>query len=127
MLVEKKLKTVLCIDDEPIVLMCWAELIESGGYRVLTADGGTEAIKLFRHETIHAVILDYEMPGMNGGAVAAEIRRLNRKVPIILHTGGSKIGLEELALFDRVVSKDASLSAMLNAIEAVVLSGVGYK
>jgi len=47
MLVEKKIKTILCVDDEPVVLMCWAELIESGGYRVLTADGAQKQSSCF--------------------------------------------------------------------------------
>jgi CheY-like chemotaxis protein len=74
-------RTILCVDDEPLVLASWAELIASAGYRVLTARGGAEAIQQFSAETVHAVVLDYEMPGMNGGIVAARIRQISSEVP----------------------------------------------
>jgi CheY-like chemotaxis protein len=115
-------RTILCVDDEPLVLASWAELIASAGYRVLTARGGSEAIQQFSAQTVHAVVLDYEMPGMNGGIVAARIRQINSEVPIILHSGGCTPRAEELALFDGFVTKGARLATMLAAIEGVLTS-----
>lgn len=118
----RRQQTILCVDDEPLVLTSWAELIASAGYRVLTARGGAEAIRQFSAQTVHAVVLDYEMPGMNGGTVAAHIRQIDSDVPIILHLGGSALASEELALFNRYVSKGEKLSAMLAAIEGALTS-----
>ena len=108
-------KTVLCVDDDPLILASWSELIGSAGYRVLTACGGAEAIRQFSVHVVHAVVLDYEMPGLNGS-----LRRIDKQVPIILHTGGAAPCAEELALFNSFVSKGARLSAMLAAIEGAL-------
>lgn len=114
-------KTILCVDDDPLILASWSELISSAGYRVLIACGGAEAIQQFSVHVVHAVVLDYEMPGLNGSIVAMHLRRINKQVPIILHTGGAAPCAEELALFNSFVSKGARLSAMLAAIEGALL------
>lgn len=110
-------KTILCVDDDLLILASWSELIRSAGYRVLTACGGAEAIREFSAHVVHAVVLDYEMPGLNGSTVAIHLRRINKEIPIILHTGGAAPCADELALFNSFVSKGARLSAMLAAIE----------
>jgi CheY-like chemotaxis protein len=117
-------KTILCVDDEPLVLASWAELIASAGYHVLTARSGVEALRQFSAQAVDAVVLDYEMPGMNGGTVAAQIRRIKNEVPIILHSGGATPRTEELALFVSFVSKAEKLSVMLMAIESALTSRV---
>ena len=117
---DQQKKTILCVDDEPLVLTSWAELIASAGYIVLTARSGAEALRKFSAQPVHAVVLDYEMPGMNGGAVAARIRQINREIPIILHSGGAALCAEEMALFDACVSKGDRLSTMLATIEAAL-------
>ncbi len=114
-------KTILCVDDDPMVLASWSDLISSAGYHVLTACGGAEAIQKFSGHVVHAVVLDYEMPGLNGSTVAMHLRRIDKAVPIILHTGGAAPCAEELALFNSFVSKGARLSAMLAAIEGALL------
>ena len=117
-------KTILCVDDDPLILASWSELIRSAGYRVLTACGGTEAIRQFSVHAVHAVVLDYEMPGLNGSTVAMHLRQINKAVPIILHTGGAAPCADERKLFNSFVSKGARLSAMLAAIEGALLQSV---
>jgi len=108
--------TVLYVDDEPVLLMFWAELIESAGYKVLTAYDGPSAMRLFLSEIVHAVILDYEMPGMDGVVLAAQMRRINGDVPLILHSGVSMIPKEDLALFNHVIAKGNTLAVILKAL-----------
>jgi CheY-like chemotaxis protein len=108
--------TILYVDDEPVLLTFWAELIEAAGYRVLTAYDGASAIRLFLAETVHAVILDYEMPGMDGATLAAQIKKINGKIPIILHSGAPPIRKEDLTLFNHVIAKGNTLSVLLKAL-----------
>jgi two-component system cell cycle sensor histidine kinase/response regulator CckA len=113
--------TILYVDDEPMVLTAWAELIETAGYRVLTAHGGRDAMRLFRAVPVHLVILDYAMPGMTGAAVAAQMRQIDVDVPLILHSGGSStITQEELLLFNCFIPKSNTLSVLLKAIQEVL-------
>ncbi len=76
--------TVLCVDDELVGLSVRRLLLERQGYKVLTAQGGLEAIAVFQQHAVDLVILDYSMPGMNGGDVALELRRHKPEIPIVL-------------------------------------------
>jgi CheY-like chemotaxis protein len=75
--------TILCIDDDSHNLLTRKLLLESNGYHVLTAQSGSEGIRLFQSETVDAVILDYLMPGMNGLVVAHQLKDLSPQTPII--------------------------------------------
>src|SRR6266568_3462891 len=75
---------LLCVDDEPLGLEVRKVVLQRQGYEVLTATSGRDALKLFAANEISAVILDYSMPEMNGGEVAAELKRLNPGVKILL-------------------------------------------
>ena len=77
---------ILCIDDEATGLIVRKMVLESNGYKVLTALSGPEGLKLFVANSIDAVVLDYSMPDMDGGQVAAELKRLNPKIKILLLT-----------------------------------------
>ena len=75
---------ILCIDDHWNGLIGRKMLLEQSGYEVLEASGGDEGLKLFRSHAVDAVVVDYQMPGMNGDVVAAKMKRINSHVPIML-------------------------------------------
>lgn len=89
-------KTVLIIDDEPLVLEVAALILERSGYRVLGAREALDGIEIFRRHSseLDAVILDLSMPQLGGEMVFATLRELNPAVPIILSSGA---GGEEVA------------------------------
>ena len=97
--------TILCIDDEEPGRTLRKLLLESVGYDVLTAASGREGLQLFQSHTINAVIVDYWMADMNGLAVAKELRRLNRKTPIIVLSAYVPILDEAIGLADLWVRK----------------------
>jgi CheY-like chemotaxis protein len=95
--------TVLCVEDDEPQLQLRKLLLESGGFRVLTAQSGRQALDIFRNQPVDAVILDYFMPGMNGLTIAREMKRLNPAVPIIIFSAytslpGEVIGTAEVWL-----------------------------
>jgi CheY-like chemotaxis protein len=67
--------TILCIDDHWNGPIGRKMLLENNGYRVLEASGGDEGLKLFLSHSVDAVVLDYQMPGMNGDVVAAKMKQ----------------------------------------------------
>jgi CheY-like chemotaxis protein len=75
---------ILCVDDEQIGLQVRKILLERSGYRVLTAQDGLQGLEVFANEPVEAVVLDYSMPGMDGGEVAARMRQTKPKIPILL-------------------------------------------
>jgi CheY-like chemotaxis protein len=72
------------VDDETVGLQVRRILLERAGYRVLTAADGAAGLTVFEREPIDAVVLDYSMPGMDGGEVASRMRQMKPKVPILL-------------------------------------------
>jgi len=114
-------ETILFADDDPGILDSWRALLQRAGYRVLAAPDGPEALRLFSAEAVDAVVLDYEMPGMNGGTVAKQIRRIKSGVPLILFSTLLTVPKDDLALFQWHVSKGDSLAVLLTAIEEALV------
>jgi CheY-like chemotaxis protein len=119
--------TILCIDDEPDVLMVRRMVLQKEGYRVLIAGGGAEGLELFSCQRVDAVILDYVMAEMPGGVVAAQMRQIKSDVPIILHSGSVNIPKEQLSLFTRFVSKGESPMKLLSVIKELLGSATSQK
>src|SRR6266496_4200100 len=63
------------------------DVLRASGYSSLSALSGKQALHLLLQNSVDLVVLDYEMPEMNGDLVAQAIRRDRPKVPIILFTG----------------------------------------
>jgi len=78
---------ILCIDDKHDVLGSLAEVLRASGYSTLTALSGNQGLRLLLQNSVDLVVVDYEMPGMNGDLVAQAIRRSKPTLPIILFTG----------------------------------------
>jgi DNA-binding response OmpR family regulator len=83
-------KTILVVDDEPHIVLGLRDALEFEGFRVITAEKGSDAIALARAESPDAIILDLMLPDVNGYAVCDELRRLNALVPIVMLTARSQ-------------------------------------
>lgn len=81
--------TVLLADDEAMVRQVGVGMLESLGFRVLTATDGQEAVEVFRThmDEIRCVVLDLTMPRMDGEETFREIRRLHPGARVILTSG----------------------------------------
>jgi len=77
-------RLVLCVDDEATGLQVRKMILERAGYKVLTAHDGPTGLDIFAEQPVEAVILDFAMPGMDGGQVAAHMRAQKPQVPILL-------------------------------------------
>jgi two-component system, cell cycle sensor histidine kinase and response regulator CckA len=84
-------ETILIVDDEPINIDTIKELLETLGYRILTAQSGKEAIELYREHVkeIHLVILDMIMPEMNGKGTLIKLMETDKNVRVLLSSGYS--------------------------------------
>jgi CheY-like chemotaxis protein len=104
---------VLCVDDNEAILNVTKMALEDKGYRVLAVNNGAAALETFAACAIDAVILDYEMPGMNGGQVALEMKRINPNVPKMLFSSCGSIPSEETKVFQDYCAKPASLRTLM--------------
>lgn len=119
---------LLCVDNDPSFRDFYQALLGSCGYEVMVAGGGRQALKLFRsHEKdIAAVISDYEMPGMNGAELAAELKKTRPGVPVIMVSGCQPI-LEEAPHFvDAAISKGATMDEILESLKGVLQAQTTY-
>ena len=78
-------KKILVVDDEPEIVKLVRAYLEQAGFSVVTAAEGQEALAVFRHEYPNLVILDLNLPGMDGLDVCRALRRTS-DVPIIMLT-----------------------------------------
>jgi len=108
---------ILCIDDHWNGLIGRKMLLEASGYEVLEASGGDEGLKLFRTHAVDAVVLDYQMPGMNGDVVAAKMKGINAHVPIMLLSAYEPLPTNKLRSVDSFVSKSQPPSILLSSLK----------
>jgi CheY-like chemotaxis protein len=83
--------TVLLVDDEEVILEVGRELLEALGYRVLLAQDGKEAVKVYgkNQDQIDIVVLDVVMPGMGGGEAYDRMKDINPDIKVLLSSGFS--------------------------------------
>jgi CheY-like chemotaxis protein len=113
-------KTVLCVDDEKIGLRVRKIMLESHGFRVLTANSGEQGLSLFDAHHIDLVVLDYYMPGLNGGEVAAEMRRRKPAVPIIFLSAYFSLPPAALELANAFITKGDPPDILIQKIEQLM-------
>ncbi len=92
--------TVLIVEDNAINQLVTRGMLLKLGYRVRTADNGAEALTLLREESVDAVLLDCQMPVMDGFATCRAIRALPgcAEVPVLAITAHSHSGDRERCL-----------------------------
>jgi CheY-like chemotaxis protein len=91
---------VLITDDEPMTRMVLKLSLEKDGYEVLQATNGREAVELAARERPELLIMDLNMPEVDGYAAIARIRRELplATVPILVLTGDDQPGTEQRVL-----------------------------
>ena len=109
--------TILCIDDHWNGLLGRKILLEDNGYEVLEATGGDEGLKLFLSHSVDAVVLDYQMPGMNGDVVAAKMKRAKSHVPIMLLSAYGPLPKSKLETVDTFLSKSQPPTILLSTLQ----------
>jgi signal transduction histidine kinase/CheY-like chemotaxis protein len=83
-------KCILTVDDNKINLLVTKKFLELYGAKVITADGGKKAIALTKEEAIDLILMDINMPEMNGFETTEAIRSFNEDIPIIALTAVEK-------------------------------------
>ncbi len=116
-------RLILCVDDESSGLLMRRLLLESQGYRVLTAENGAEGIAILSAEAVDLVLLDYLMPGADGGAVADAMKKIKPSVPILMLSAYVDLPLESVTHVDRYVIKGQSPPALLSAVAELLRDG----
>jgi DNA-binding response OmpR family regulator len=119
-------RVILSVDDEPAILFTRGILLEDAGFKVLSAPDGKEALRFFASNRVDPVLLDLAMPGMDGAAVAEELKRLNDTVPVIM-VSASPVARQTLTYADRFFEKGQNPGLLLEQINQLLTRVQTYR
>jgi two-component system, cell cycle sensor histidine kinase and response regulator CckA len=90
-------ETILVADDEPSVRTVVRAILQFRGYHVLEAAAGHEALEQFQRnlDLVDLVLLDVDMPGLDGWDTLAHLRKLSSGVPVLMLSGGNSGSWEQ--------------------------------
>ncbi len=108
-------RVLLCIDDSHAILEYEKSLFEKSGYIVVTTSSPLDGLRLARSFTFDAVLLDYQMPHMNGHEVALALRLLQPAMPVVMFSS-AEIPAETYKLVDAVVPKTGPIRELLPTV-----------
>ncbi len=112
---------ILSVDDETAILSTRQRILESAGYQALSAVDGNQALRLFCDQPVDLVVLDFVMPGADGGMVAHEMKQLKSNVPILL-VSASLVPEDSLTCIDCRCHKGEGPLQLLEKISQFLIS-----
>jgi PAS domain S-box-containing protein len=124
---EKNRARILLVEDNPVNQTLAQRLLEKRGYVVKVASNGAQAVAAFEHEPFDLVLMDVQMPVMDGLEATAVIRAreksINSHIPIVAMTAHALKGDEQRCLaagMDAYISKPIRTTPLFSTIESVL-------
>jgi len=93
-------RRILIVDDQETILFFLRDRLKQLGFAIFTASSAAEALELIQKDSFQGILLDLEMPGMDGLSMLSHLQKEANVAPVI------------------VMSADPTRSAMIKAIEA---------
>lgn len=116
--------SILMVDDSPILLNIQKKLIEKEGYAVTTATSGKEALCTLKQHRYDLILMDMQMPEMNGLETAAQVRNLGISTPILALTGNDSHEDKQKCLaqgMNGFVAKPLKMPALIQELNKLIL------
>jgi len=115
----------MVVDDDPQVRNVTVRSLKAGGYRVLVAGDGREALDLGSRteEPLHLLVTDVIMPGLNGRAVAEALRRHHPGLRVLYVSGYAQEAIVTRGVLEpgiELLSKPFSVSTLLSRARSVL-------
>ena len=121
--------SILLAEDNPVNQRLAAKLLQKRGHSVVVAANGAEAVAAFERQAFDLVLMDVQMPEMNGFEATAEIRSRERltgaHIPIVALTAHAMNGDRERCLeagMDGYLAKPVNPADLYAAIEGAVVA-----
>lgn len=114
-------RKILVVDDEPAIRDILKSFFHEFGYEVAAAPDGREALRILDQEPIQVMLLDLNMPGMNGLDLCRAIRPRQPKARIFALTGFHRLFTPDSARqagFDGYLTKPADLHSILALVRS---------
>ena len=125
-------RRILLVDDQPFFLTLGQHILRGGGYEVLTAPSGPEALKVARATPPDAILLDVEMPGMNGFDTCRRLKAdpATATIPVAMLTATLDSQLNQKAFqvgAEATILKAVSAARLLNMVQVVLTTARGRR
>lgn len=117
---------ILVVDDSPDNRMLFTLLLEDRGATVYDAEGGKIALQLFQKHSFDIILLDIQMPEMDGYQVLAALRKLGCKVPVVALTAHAMIEEKRKTFeagFSDHVTKPVEIEKLTSSIQRLLSHG----
>jgi two-component system, OmpR family, response regulator CpxR len=111
---------ILCIDDQETALNLRKRVLESAGYKVLTATSAHKALETFRKNRVDLVLAEHVIPTIIGrSAVAAAMKMLKPEVPVAIYSA-DLAEPEDMRFADIFITKLVSVDELLHTIKRLL-------
>jgi CheY-like chemotaxis protein len=91
-------KKILLVEDNPITQKLLALILEKMGLEMSIVTNGLDAIEFTRKHSVGMILMDYQLPGMDGVSVTKQLRQLGVEIPIIALTAYFQDDIREQCL-----------------------------
>jgi len=123
-------ETILIVDDDKSILKVTAAMLNRLGYETVSTDSGTSALNIYteKYNEIHLILLDLNMPGMDGKRCLKELLEINADAKIIILSGYAEEGLIKDTLdkgAKAAIVKPVMMTDLSKAIRKVLDEGIG--
>jgi DNA-binding NtrC family response regulator len=110
---------ILIIDDNNDLRIVVSKMLSRLGYEVSSADSGENGLSIFLENKFDIVLSDYEMPGMDGVALACSVKKRSPRTRVVIMTGAGKetVFSRNSTAVDEVISKPFTLAGIDETIQ----------
>lgn len=126
----QRVATILAVDDDVVVLGLLNTVLTSAGYRVLTADGGRNAIQAFEScdSEVDLLLTDVMMPDLTGPVVAQRLRAKQPDLSVLFISGFHDADMVQRFVTEQgfsLLPKPFTVDALLRVVEMALEGRVG--
>ena len=110
---------ILVVDDNNFLRIAVSKMLSLLGYEVSSADSGKNGLSIFLKNQFDIVLLDYEMPGMDGVAFACSVKKTSPCTPVVIMTGAGRetVFSRKSTAVDEVISKPFTMAGIDETIQ----------
>ncbi len=110
---------ILVVDDNNDFRFLLAQMLSRLGYDVSSADGGENGLSIFHKNEFDMVLSDYEMPGMDGVALACNVKKSSPRTRVVIMTGAGRESVlsRNSTAVDEVISKPFTLAEIEETLQ----------
>ncbi len=117
--------TILVAEDEDLNYKVLDTCLSRTQANIIRARDGKSAVEIFKNQKIDLVLMDIQMPGMDGYEATQEIKKLNNRTPVIAQTSFAMIGEKERCLqagCDDFITKPLKIEVLLEKLKAHIMA-----